>query len=188
MEQLHFTNASNVASANLNFKTNNRPKTKIDEIQPRENIGVSQDAANSLKAQVLYKKSDNKTEYLSNELDKKQIIEELKNKEKMGRSFFGYKTNLANIITKADDIELATANFNYLLNAKDGKLNARDITDILRVATSINNGKMSERLQNKYGFNGGNLKEENIDSILDRIKKQSAMEEYVMMQQQTMAN
>lgn len=123
-------------------------------------------------------------ESLQDGLDKKQIVQELKNIEKSGRSFFGYKNAIANIITKADDVELATSNFNYLLDAKDGKLSKEDLHDVLLVATSINNGKMSEKLQNEYGFNGGSLKEENVDTILEKINEQRDEEQFAIIQQQ----
>lgn len=184
MEQLQFTNANKVTGANIDFKASNSLKNNSNDIQPRESVGVSQEAANSLRAQVLYKKQGSTQEYLQDGLDKKQIIQELKNTNKMGRSFFGYKRAIANIITQADDTKLATSNFNYLLNAKGGKLNKEDVYDILLVATSINNGKVSEKLQDEYGFNGGALKEENVDTILEEIKKQNEAQQFAMIQVQ----
>lgn len=174
---------------NINYFGNNKVKPVILTVK-NENLksaGMSFDASNALRAQVLYQKPKNNTQYLDNTLDKKGIIKALKNKEKMGRSFFGYKNSVANAIIKANDKNLAVDNFNILMNSKykDGKkLHASDVADILAVATSINNKKMSEKLANKYGFNGGLLDDKSIASILDEITKIREQQAFVMIQQQ----
>ena len=174
---------------NINFKSNEiKSKQKPVMNESSKSAGLSYDASNALKAQVLYQRP-NGTQYLDSNLDKKEIISALKDKNKMGRSFFGYKSRVASIITKADDTKLATDNFNVLMNAqnKDGKkLHAADVTDILMVATSINNKKMNEKLSDEYGFHGGILDKKAIDSILDKITEQRKQQQFAMMQQQMM--
>ena len=174
---------------NVNFKVNEVKPVSRTESQNLKSANFPFDVSIALKAQVLYQKPKNNIQYLDNSLDKKGIIKALKDKDKMGRSFFGYKSRVANIITKADDKNLAVDNFNILMNAQyeDGKkLNATDVTDILMVATTINNKKMSEQLANEYGFNGGKLDDKSIDSILDKITKQRELQEFAMLQQQMM--
>lgn len=173
---------------NVNFKGDvAMPLKKTEENENLKSAGLSPDASNALKAQILYRRPKNETQYLDGSLDKKGIIKALKNKEKMGRSFFCCKRRVANIITKADDKNLAVDNFNVLMNAqyKNGKmLNAADITDILLVATSINNKKVSEKLKKEYGFNGGLLDDKSVDSILDKIVEQRQQQQFAMIQQQ----
>lgn len=159
-------------------QTKNEPEAKSFEAN-----GLSSNAAEALKTQVLYKKS-NEAICLNDNLSNKEIVLALKDNDKLGRSFFGFKKRIANTITKAKDSKLATSNFNILLNFKDSKLNAEDIADILMVATSINNKKMNEKLMSEYGFHGGNLNNETINSIYDKIKKQREAQQSAIMQQQ----
>lgn len=172
---------------NISFKSSEiKSEQKSAKNESLKSAGLSYDVSNALKAQVLYQRP-NGTQYLDSNLDKKGIINALKDKNKMGRSFFGYKSRVASIITKADDTKLATDNFNVLMNAqnKDGKkLHAADVTDILMVATSINNKKMNEKLSDEYGFHGGILDKKAIDSILDKITEQREQQQFAMMQQQ----
>ena len=184
MEKIQFAGTSNI-QFRPDFKKQNETPDKNSNIGNISNgESISYEASNALKAQVLYNKSNN--QYLSYGLDRKQIIKELKNEEKMGRSFFGQKAKIANTITKADDTKLAVDNFNFLLNAKDKKLSAVDVADILLVATSINNGKIDENLAKDYGFEGGALKEENVESILSKINEQREQQAFILTQQQMM--
>ena len=162
-------------------------KTNIEENSKKDN-GLSSNAAEALKAQVLYQKSKNDIIYLDDNLSKKEIILALKDKNKMGRSFFGFKRTVANIISRAEDKKLATKNFNILMNFEDEKLNANDITAILMVATSINNKKMDEKFVSEYGFSGGILDKKTINSIFNKIKEQRELQQFALMQQQMMNN
>lgn len=172
---------------NNNFVPTTVQKKGTEKQEKQENVGISYDAANALKAQILYQTPNNK-QYLEKNLNKKGIIAALKDKSKIDRSFFGYKNTIAKIITKADNPDLATDNFNILMNAKDKKLNASDITAILLVSTSVNNKKIDEKLMDKYGFNGGTLNDKSIDSILKEINKQRELNKFMMLQQQMLHN
>ena len=83
----------------------------------------------------------NGVEFLQKGLDRKGIINALKNKELMGRSFFGEKAKIAKIITSAKDSELARQNFNIIMNDTFHRSNAKDI---LNVATKVNDGVLDK--------------------------------------------
>lgn len=110
----------------------------------------------------------NGVEFLQKGLDRKGIINALKNKELMGRSFFGEKAKIAKIITSAKDSELARQNFNIIMNDTFHRSNAKDI---LNVATKVNDGVLDK---GAYGFLGGLLKVSDYfgRSDVERIGKQ----------------
>lgn len=97
----------------------------------------------------------NSIEFLQKGLDKRGIISALKNKEAMGRSFFGEKSKIAKIITKAVDPELARQNFNVIMNDTFHRSDAKKILD---VATKVNDGVLPK---GAYDFGGGLLKTNN---------------------------
>lgn len=156
-----------------------------DSIEMSESSFVT--APMALKTQLLYQqKKSGYIEYLQAGLEKEEIIAKLKDKETMGRSFFGYKSRIANTILSSKNSDLTTKNFNILMNTKDKKLSTQDIVDILEITTRINN--IPECYESKkYNFKGGNLSEEDIDNILNKIQKdrnEQILTQQMMLQQQ----
>lgn len=154
--------------------TNFKGSEKIN--QKSQNISFGKKATNNdtFETQALYQIISD-TQYLESGLSHKEIIEALKDKSKMERSFFGYKADVAKIITKAKNPELAVKNFNILMNArdkKDNKLDACDITSILSTATKINS-KNDEKKAKEYGLCNGLLDGKSITSILASIRRQT---------------
>ena len=155
-----------------------QPQTKINQnfeqkissndntiVQNNTERNISYEAANSLKTQVLYSlnSNDNKfVEYLKPGMDKDTIIKELCDKDKMGDSSFNklFANHIAYLITNSKNPELATKNFNIIMNTKDVKTKPQ-IYSLLFAANRVNDGKQ----QNVCGFNGGELTKENIEAI-----------------------
>ena len=158
----------------LNYYNNlNMTNRANAPIKKSSQIGTSNCTSNVLSTQLQGKKQTENIQYLNYDLSKKEIIDALNDKNKMGRSFFGYKSAIANTIIKADDKKLAVDNFNILMNTKNKKINARDITNLLYISTIINNKntKISEKFAEEYGFKGGLLDDKSIDSILNKISE-----------------
>ncbi len=160
----------NISSLNLYNNVNFKNVGNFG-VKKADSIGTSYKTSNVLSSLIQGQTPKSNIQYLSHDLNRKEIIDALNDKNKMGRSFFGYKRTIANIIIKAEDKKLAVDNFNILMNAKNKKINAYDIASLLYISTIINNknDKMSEKFAEEYGFKGGLLDDKSIDSILKKI-------------------
>lgn len=135
-------------------------------------------AVDTLKANVLYNKKDNykQKEYIPLDATPQEVRDILADKKQVGRSFWGYKRVIKNGIKNSENPQQAIENLNFLLNAKDGKLNAQNISSILSITETINNGKgaQAEHLKKHYGFEGGKLDDNSLTKIID-VQAKDAM-------------
>lgn len=150
---------------------------------PKQLAELTSDAAEALKTQVLYKPKTEAKEYIPQGATPQEVRDILADKEKVGRSFFGFKRAIKTGIKKSKDPELAIKNLNFLLNAKDGKLSAYDISSILSTTEAINNGSFgSEYLKKHYNFDGGELDDASLKKIT-KIKKEDDLKAAIAAQQ-----
>lgn len=114
-------------------------------------------------------------EYIPKDATPQDVRDILADKSKVGRSFFGYKRALKNIVKSSNEPQRAIENLNYLLNVDDGKLSALDVTNIMNITEVVNNGKnknLSKHYSEKFDFKGGKLDNESYKKISDKIKEQ----------------
>lgn len=124
-------------------------------------------------------KSTEMKEYIPNNATPQEVRDILADKSKVGRSFFGYKKYLKNKVKDSNEPQTAIANLNYLLNADDGKLSAKEISTIMNITEIVNNNK-DEKLSKKYsevfGFDGGKLDDSSYDKISKKMQEQRMVE------------
>lgn len=148
-------------------KTNDFEKT-VGDIEKEVNIENKTD-----------EKSTEMKEYISNNATPQEVRDILADKSKVGRSFFGYKKYLKNKVKDSNEPQTAIANLNYLLNADDGKLSAKEISTIMNITEIVNNNK-DEKLSKKYsevfGFDGGKLDDSSYDKISKKMQEQRMVE------------
>src|SRR5574344_438724 len=150
---------------------------------PKQFAELTSDAAEALKTQVLYKPKTEAKEYIPQGATPQEVRDILADKEKVGRSFFGFKRAIKTGIKKSKDPELAIKNLNFLLNAKDGKLSGYDISSILSTTEAINNDSSgSNFLKKHYGFEGGELDDASLSKIT-KIKKEDGLKAGIAAQQ-----
>ena len=89
------------------------------------------------------------------------------------------KKYLKNKVKDSNEPQTAIANLNYLLNADDGKLSAKEISTIMNITEIVNNNK-DEKLSKKYsevfGFDGGKLDDSSYDKISKKMQEQRMVE------------
>ena len=148
-------------------KTNDFEKT-VGDIEKEVNIENKTD-----------EKSTEMKEYIPNNATPQEVRDILADKSKVGRSFFGYKKYLKNKVKDSNEPQTAIANLNYLLNADDGKLSAKEISTIMNITEIVNNNK-DEKLSKKYsevfGFDGGKLDDSSYDKISKKMQEQRMVE------------
>lgn len=148
-------------------KTNDFEKT-VGDIEKEVNIENKTD-----------EKSTEMKEYISNNATPQEVRDILADKSKVGRSFFGYKKYLKNKVKDSNEPLTAIANLNYLLNADDGKLSAKEISTIMNITEIVNNNK-DEKISKKYsevfGFDGGKLDDSSYDKISKKMQEQRMVE------------
>lgn len=148
-------------------KTNDFEKT-VGDIEKEVNIENKTD-----------EKSIEMKEYIPNNATPQEVRDILADKSKVGRSFFGYKKYLKNKVKDSNEPQTAIANLNYLLNADDGKLSAKEISTIMNITEIVNNNK-DEKLSKKYsevfGFDGGKLDDSSYDKISKKMQEQRMVE------------
>ncbi len=148
-------------------KTNDFEKT-VGDIEKEVNIENKTD-----------EKSTEMKEYIPNDATPQEVRDILADKSKVGRSFFGYKKYLKNKVKDSNEPQTAIANLNYLLNADDGKLSAKEISTIMNITEIVNNNK-DEKLSKKYsevfGFDGGKLDDSSYDKISKKMQEQRMVE------------
>ena len=148
-------------------KTNDFEKT-VGDIEKEVNIENKTD-----------EKSTEMKEYIPNDATPQEVRDTLADKSKVGRSFFGYKKYLKNKVKDSNEPQIAIANLNYLLNADDGKLSAKEISTIMNITEIVNNNK-DEKLSKKYsevfGFDGGKLDDSSYDKISKKMQEQRMVE------------
>lgn len=148
-------------------KTNDFEKT-VGDIEKEVNIENKTD-----------EKSTEMKEYIPNNATPQEVRDTLADKSKVGRSFFGYKKYLKNKVKDSNEPQTAIANLNYLLNADDGKLSAKEISTIMNITEIVNNNK-DEKLSKKYsevfGFDGGKLDDSSYDKISKKMQEQRMVE------------
>ena len=148
-------------------KTNDFEKT-VGDIEKEVNIENKAD-----------EKSTEMKEYIPNDATPQEVRDTLADKSKVGRSFFGYKKYLKNKVKDSNEPQTAIANLNYLLNADDGKLSAKEISTIMNITEIVNNNK-DEKLSKKYsevfGFDGGKLDDSSYDKISKKMQEQRMVE------------
>lgn len=148
-------------------KTNDFEKT-VGDIEKEVNIENKAD-----------EKSTEMKEYIPNDATPQEVRDTLADKSKVGRSFFGYKKYLKNKVKDSNEPQIAIANLNYLLNADDGKLSAKEISTIMNITEIVNNNK-DEKLSKKYsevfGFDGGKLDDSSYDKISKKMQEQRMVE------------
>ena len=148
-------------------KTNDFEKT-VGDIEKEVNIENKTD-----------EKSTEMKEYIPNNATPQEVRDILADKSKVGRSFFGYKKYLKNKVKDSNEPQTAIANLNYLLNADDGKLSAKEISTIMNITEIVNN-KKKEKLSKKYsevfGFDGGKLDDSSYDKISKKMQEQRMVE------------
>lgn len=148
-------------------KTNDFEKT-VGDIEKEVNIENKTD-----------EKSTEMKEYIPNNATPQEVRDILADKSKVGRSFFGYKKYLKNKVKDSNEPQTAIANLNYLLNADDGKLSAKEISTIMNITEIVNNNK-DEKISKKYsevfGFDGGKLDDSSYDKISKKMQEQRMVE------------
>src|SRR5574344_449590 len=135
---------------------------------PKQLAELTSDAVEALKTQVLYKPKTEAKEYIPLDATPQEVRDILADKEKVGRSFFEFKRTIKNGIKRSKNPELAIKNLNFLLNAKEGKIPAYEISSILSTTEVINNGSSgSDYFKKHYNFEGG----ERDDATLEKFIK-----------------
>lgn len=182
--------ASDALRANVLYK---KPElqTVDDTAEKVEDIKVDENKTNDFEKTVgdiekevnIENKTDEKStemkEYIPNNATPQEVRDILADKSKVGRSFFGYKKYLKNKVKDSNEPQTAIANLNYLLNADDGKLSAKEISTIMNITEIVNNNK-DEKLSKKYsevfGFDGGKLDDSSYDKISKKMQEQRMVE------------
>ncbi len=166
-------------------------QTVDDTAEKVDDIKVDENKANDFEKTVgdiekevnIENKADEKStemkEYIPNDATPQEVRDTLADKSKVGRSFFGYKKYLKNKVKDSNEPQIAIANLNYLLNADDGKLSAKEISTIMNITEIVNNNK-DEKLSKKYsevfGFDGGKLDDSSYDKISKKMQEQRMVE------------
>ena len=148
-------------------KTNDFEKT-VGDIEKEVNIENKTD-----------EKSTEMKEYIPNNATPQEVRDTLADKSKVGRSFFGYKKYLKNKVKDSNEPQTAIANLNYLLNADDGKLSAKEISTIMNITEIVNNikdEKLSKKYSEVFGFDGGKLDDSSYDKISKKMQEQRMVE------------
>lgn len=161
------------------FSSAKKPEIEEDFKQINEKTyDIPKEAADTIKASVLYKKNEPEEfkEFIPLDASPKEVRDILADKKQVGRSFFGFKNTIKNGIKNSKDPQLAIENLNFLLNAENKKLPAATISQVLAITENVNNdSKWTSKYSKKhYGFEGGTLTKESLDNIL-KVKFQDDM-------------
>ncbi len=118
------------------------------------------------------------------------VINLLEDSEKS--SLFEFKNTIIRGIENSQNSDLAVSNLDFLLNEQDRKLTASKISKILAISEAVNNGGLgSQHYIDHYRFEGGELTEEAINKILNKMEAEEIMvialafEEMTMHQEKT---
>ena len=169
---------NSVGKINNNYapKAIEKENTKPVANEETKTFEVPKEAVDTMKASVLFnlnKKEDSEyKEYIPTNATPKEVRDVLADKNKTGRSFFGFKRAIKSQVANSGNPEQTIENLNFLLNAENKKLNAPTINHLLSITEAINKGgKTGEFLQKQYDFEGGKLTEENFKPLYKKYQE-----------------